>query len=46
MRGEDLIGAFEAAIAAVDAGSVAVVDVRIEAGYTPAMSAAVARSDD
>jgi thiamine pyrophosphate-dependent acetolactate synthase large subunit-like protein len=45
-RGEDLITAFEAAIAAVDAGGVAVVDVRIEPGYTPAMSAAVVRSAD
>jgi acetolactate synthase I/II/III large subunit len=43
-RGEDLIAAFQAAIAAVDAGGVAVVDVRIEPGYTPAMSAAVVRS--
>jgi thiamine pyrophosphate-dependent acetolactate synthase large subunit-like protein len=43
-RGEDLIAAFAAAIAAVDAGGVAVVDVRVEPGYTPAMSAAVVRS--
>jgi len=45
-RGEDLIAAFTGAIAAVDAGGVAVVDVLIEPGYTPAMSAAVARSAD
>ena len=45
-RGEDLIVAFEAGIAAVDAGGVAVVDVRIEPGYAPAMSAAVVRSAD
>ncbi len=45
-RGEDLIAAFQAAIAAVEAGGVAVVDVRIEPGYTPAMSAAVTRSAD
>jgi acetolactate synthase I/II/III large subunit len=45
-RGEDLIAAFEAAIAAVDAGGVAVVDVRIEPGHTPAMSAAVLGSAD
>jgi thiamine pyrophosphate-dependent acetolactate synthase large subunit-like protein len=45
-RGEDLIAAFQAAIATVDAGGVAVVDVRIEPGYTPAMSAAVTRSAD
>ena len=43
--GGDLAAAFEAAIAAVDAGKVAVVDVRIEPGYTPAMAAAVARSE-
>jgi hypothetical protein len=45
-RGEDLIAAFEAAIAAVDAGGVAVIDVRIEPGYMPAMTAAVTRSAD
>jgi thiamine pyrophosphate-dependent acetolactate synthase large subunit-like protein len=45
-RGEDLLATFAAAIAAVDAGGVAVVDVRIEPGYTPAMSAAVTRSAD
>ena len=45
-RGEDLIAAFEAAIVAVEAGGVAVVDVRIEPGYTPAMSEAVVRSAD
>jgi acetolactate synthase-1/2/3 large subunit len=45
-RGEHLIAAFAAAVAAVDAGGVAVVDVRIEPGYTPAMSAAVVRSAD
>jgi thiamine pyrophosphate-dependent acetolactate synthase large subunit-like protein len=43
--GKDLIAAFEAAIAAVLAGDVAVVDVRVEPGYTAAMTAAVARSD-
>jgi acetolactate synthase-1/2/3 large subunit len=43
--GKDLIAAFEAAIAAVLAGGVAVVDVRVEPGYTVAMTAAVARSD-
>jgi thiamine pyrophosphate-dependent acetolactate synthase large subunit-like protein len=45
-RGEDLIAAYAAAIAVVDAGGVAVVDVRIEPGYTPAMAAAVVRSAD
>jgi thiamine pyrophosphate-dependent acetolactate synthase large subunit-like protein len=44
-EGEDLIAAFEAAIAAVDAGAVAVVDVRVEPGYTPAMATAVGRSE-
>jgi len=43
-RGEDLVAALREAIAAVDAGGVAVVDVRIEPGYTAAMSAAVVRS--
>jgi thiamine pyrophosphate-dependent acetolactate synthase large subunit-like protein len=37
----DLLPAFAAAIAAVDAGAVAVVDVRVAPGYTPAMSSAV-----
>jgi thiamine pyrophosphate-dependent acetolactate synthase large subunit-like protein len=37
--GARLVAAFEAAIAAVDAGAVAVVDVRVESGYTPAMGA-------
>ncbi|MEO5700328.1 MAG: thiamine pyrophosphate-binding protein [Casimicrobiaceae bacterium] len=36
-----LRGVFEQAIAAVDAGRVVVVDVRIKPGYTPAMSAAL-----
>ncbi len=44
-RGEDLVPAFEAAIAAVEAGGTAVVDVHVEPGYAPAMAAAVARSD-
>jgi thiamine pyrophosphate-dependent acetolactate synthase large subunit-like protein len=43
--GKDLAAAFEAAVAAVAAGGVAVVDVRVEPGYTAAMAAAVARSD-
>jgi len=45
-RGEDLIGVLKAAISVVDAGGVAVVDVLIEPGYTPAISAAVLRSAD
>ena len=40
-----LVPAFEAAVAAVDAGAVAVVDVRVEPGYTPAMAAAVGRAE-
>jgi thiamine pyrophosphate-dependent acetolactate synthase large subunit-like protein len=36
-----LIPTFEAAIAAVDGGAVAVVDVLVEPGYTPAMASAV-----
>ncbi len=39
----DLPGAFAAAIAAVDAGGVAVVDVRVAPGYTPAMASALVR---
>ena len=45
-RGEDLIGVLEAAIAEVDAGGVAVVDVLIEPGYAPAISATMLRSAD
>jgi hypothetical protein len=33
------------AIAAVEAGSVAVVDVRVAPGYTPAMTAAVSNAE-
>jgi thiamine pyrophosphate-dependent acetolactate synthase large subunit-like protein len=36
--------AFEAAIHAVEAGSVAVIDVRVEPGYTPAMAGSLTRS--
>ncbi len=39
-NGGDLEPTFAAAIRAVDEGRVAVVDVRVEPGYTPAMSAA------
>ena len=42
-RTVDLAHAFQRAIAAVDAGRVAVVDVRVQPGYTPAMSAALTR---
>jgi thiamine pyrophosphate-dependent acetolactate synthase large subunit-like protein len=40
----DLAGVLEKAIAAVDAGKVAVVDVRVEPGYTAAMTAAMTRA--
>src|SRR3984885_2049197 len=40
----DLAGILEKAIAAVDAGQVAVVDVRVEPGYTAAMTAAMTRA--
>jgi hypothetical protein len=36
--------ALEKAIAAVDAGQVAVVDVRVEPGYTAVMTAAMTRA--
>jgi acetolactate synthase I/II/III large subunit len=45
-RGEDLVAVLREAIAAVDAGGVAVVDVRIEPGYAAAMVAAIVRSAD
>ena len=40
----DLVSVLEKAIAAVDAGQVAVVDVRVEPGYTAAMTAAMTRA--
>lgn len=40
----DLHATFTAAIAAVDAGAVAVVDVRVRPGYTPAMASALTRT--
>ena len=40
----DLVAVLEQAIAAVDAGHVAVVDVRVEPGYTAAMTAAMTRA--
>jgi thiamine pyrophosphate-dependent acetolactate synthase large subunit-like protein len=43
-RAKDLTAAFAEAIAAVERGGVAVVDVRVEPGYTPAMTAALIRS--
>lgn len=39
----ELVPTFQAAIAAVEAGAVAVVDVRVQPGYTPSMAAALAR---
>jgi thiamine pyrophosphate-dependent acetolactate synthase large subunit-like protein len=42
----DLPGVFEKAIAAVEAGSLAVVDVRVEPGYAPVMTAAMTRTSD
>ncbi len=40
-----LAGVFAEAIAAVEAGAVAVVDVRVAPGYTPAMASALVRHD-
>ncbi len=40
-----LAGTFAEAIAAVENGAVAVVDVRVEPGYTPAMTAAVSNAE-
>jgi thiamine pyrophosphate-dependent acetolactate synthase large subunit-like protein len=42
----DLLATFEKAIAAVDAGAVAVVDVRVEPGYTAAMTAVMTRKSE
>ena len=41
----DLAGVFADAIAVVDVGGVAVVDVRVAPGYTPAMAAALVRHE-
>jgi len=43
-RPADLAPALEQAIAAVDAGAVAVVDVRVEPGYSPGLTAAMTRA--
>lgn len=43
-KSADLAPALEKAIAAVDAGQVAVVDVRVEPGYTAVMTAAMTRA--
>jgi hypothetical protein len=37
---------FKQAIAAVDAGAIAVVDVRVEPGYTAAMTAVMTRKSE
>jgi len=42
----ELIPTFEKAIAAVEAGAIAVVDVRVEPGYTAATTAAMTRKSD
>jgi hypothetical protein len=42
-RAEELAEIYRQAIAAVEAGGVAVVDVRVETGYTPAMAGALTR---
>jgi thiamine pyrophosphate-dependent acetolactate synthase large subunit-like protein len=42
-KAADLPGVLQKAIAAVDAGQVAVIDVRVEPGYTAAMTAAMTR---
>ncbi len=43
---EDLAGVFGKAIAAVEGGAVAVVDVRVEPGYTAAMTAVMTRKSE
>ena len=42
----DLPGVFAKAIAAVEGGAVAVVDVRVEPGYTAAMTAVMTRKSE
>jgi hypothetical protein len=42
----DLMPIFAKAIAAVEAGAVAVVDVRVEPGYTAATTAAMTRKSE
>jgi thiamine pyrophosphate-dependent acetolactate synthase large subunit-like protein len=44
-EGEALLPALREAVAAVKAGGVAVVDVHIQTGYTPAMAAALTRAE-
>ncbi len=45
-KSSDLVAAFEKAIAAVDAGKVAVVDVRVEPGYAAITTAAMLRGTE
>ena len=45
-KSSDLAAMFAKAIAAVDAGAVAVVDVRVEPGYTAAMTVAMTRKSE
>jgi thiamine pyrophosphate-dependent acetolactate synthase large subunit-like protein len=42
----DLAATFEKAIAAVESGAIAVVDVRVAPGYSPAMTAVMTRKSD
>jgi hypothetical protein len=42
----DLVATFEKAIAAVEAGHVAVVDVRVEPGYSAVATAAMLRGTE
>jgi thiamine pyrophosphate-dependent acetolactate synthase large subunit-like protein len=42
----ELVPAFQKAIAAVEGGAIAVVDVRVEPGYTTAMTAAMTRKSE
>ena len=43
---DDLVPTFEKAIAAVEAGDVAVVDVRVEPGYSAMTTAAMLRGTE
>ena len=43
---DDLVATFEKAIAAVEAGNIAVVDVRVEPGYSAMATAAMLRGTE
>jgi hypothetical protein len=45
-KAADLAPTLEKAVAAVEAGQVAVVDIRVEPGYTAAMTAAMTRGSN